>query len=142
MRSYFTCIIILFSAAILLLSPGCYDQGDDPDFPLYSYTEPVVNPPDIFQVVYNISYTGDRPAYITFEDDAVWLVENLGDSRINYWAQNDTASLLIPSSDTLALKAGYTYLFIANNNNYSDFNNFFTMFTKLPLEYEDFEPKF
>lgn len=142
MRSYFTWIIILFSVAVLVLTPGCFNQGDDPDYPIYSYLEPVVNPPDIFQVVYNISYSGDRPAYVTFEDDAVWLVEMFGDSRINYWAQNDTESLFIRFSDTLALKADYTYLFIANNNNYNDFTNLFTKFTKLPLDYENFEPKF
>ncbi len=127
---------------VLLYSVGCKTNNPDPPYPVYSYNDPVVNPPDVFQVVYNISYVGDRLAYITFEKDAVWLVEKLGDSRIYYWANNDTASLIIEVSDTLGLKAGYTYVFAANNNNYTEFNNFFTQFNKLEIDYDTFEPKF
>ncbi len=127
---------------VLSFSTGCYDGGEDPDFPVYSYLTPVENPPDVFQVVYNISYVGDKPAYVTFEDDAVWLIEKLGDARINYWVMNDSTTHDIYSADTLGLKAGFTYIFIANNNNYSDFTNLFTMFTKLDYDYDTFEPKF
>ena len=142
MKSVFYWVLLLVFSIAMMIFSGCYENGDNPDFPVYSYLDPVNNPPDIFQIVYNISYNGDKPAYVTFEDDAVWLIEKLGDSRIDYWVINDTSTWTLFSADTIALKAGFTYIFVANNNNYDDFTNFFTMFTKLDYDYDSFEPKF
>lgn len=122
---------------------GCNSNNSDPPYPVYSYADTIINPPDVFQVVYNINTIGDRAAYITFKDDAVWSIEKLGDSRIHYWAYNDTLIHVIEYVDTLGLKGGYTYVFAANNiNNLPDLVNLFTQFNKLELDYNSFEPKY
>jgi hypothetical protein len=133
---------LLVLSIVVLQSNGCKTDNPDPAFPIYSYNDSIINPPDTFQVVFNISYIGDRNAYITFGEDAVWLVEKLGDSRIYFWADNGVSSIIIEIADTLAMKAGHRYLFVANNNNNPDFNNFFTQFNKLNIDYDSFEPKF
>jgi hypothetical protein len=112
------------------------------DIPVYSYLTPPDSPPHTFQIVYNLSTYGDKEALITFDSSAVWLIEKLGDGRINYFVKNDSASRNIYSKDTLGLKAGYAYRFVANNNNYDEFKNFFTQFTKLELDYNSFGRKF
>ena len=136
---YLSIILIL---AVAALNTGCYPDDPGPQFPVYNYTDSIIHPPDIFQVLYNISYVGDKQAHITFKDDAVWFIQRLGEAHINYWAVNDTGTLTIVYTDTLGLKAGYTYIFTANNNNYTEFNNFFTQFNKLAIDYDTFEPKF
>jgi len=114
----------------------------DPKFPTYDYTIPVVNPPDEFEILFNVSLNGNQIASVTFQEDAVWKIEKLGDSRISFAIANDTSNYIIASIDTIGLQGGYTYKFVANNNNYPDFYNFFTHYTKLGIEYDSFEPKF
>jgi len=97
----------------------------NPKFPTYDYTIPVVNPPDEFEILFNVSLNGNQIASVTFQEDA-----------------NDTSNYIIASIDTIGLQGGYTYKFVANNNNYPDFYNFFTHYTKLGIEYDSFEPKF
>ena len=133
---------VLFLVIIILASTGCTSSNPEPQFPGYSSNDEIINPPDIFQVIYDISYNGNRLANITFKDDAVWQIDKLGDVRIYFWAQNDTGSIIIEDIDTLALKAGYNYIFGANNNNIIEFNSLFTQFNKLEIDYESFEPKF
>ena len=133
-------IVILF--AIAVLNTKCNTNNPEPSVTTYNYVDPVVNPPDIFQIVYNISTHGDKIAFVTFENDAVWVIEKLGDSRINFWGNNDTINIEIVISDTLGLKAGHTYYFVANNNNYLEYTNLFVEFIKLETDYNTFEPKF
>ncbi|MBU3927690.1 MAG: hypothetical protein KKB74_07770 [Bacteroidetes bacterium] len=121
---------------------SCTKSNSVSDIPVYSYLTPPVPPPPVFQVVYNLSTYGDKEALITFDSSAVWLIEKLGDGRINYFVKNDSTSRNIYSKDTLGLKAGYTYRFVANNNNYDEFKNFFTQFTRLPNDYASFPQKF
>ena len=128
--------------AFLFSSSQCNKTDSPPEIPQFSYNEPIVNPPDTFQVIFNISTIGDKYAYITFEKDAVWLIEKLGNSRINFRIENDTDTRNINTADTLGLKAGFKYSFVANNNNYLEFTNLFTQFTKLNIDYNSFEPKF
>ena len=142
MKYIFMYLSIALLLAIAVLNTNCNTNNPDPEYPTYSYVDPVINPPDIFQVVYNISTVGDKVAYITFIEDAVWVIEKLGDSRINYWTYNGTESIEIVISDTLGLEAGHTYVFVANNNNYLEYTNLFTQFNKLAIDYESFEPKF
>ena len=132
----------LLSASLLFTAMQCNTKPPEPAIKQYSYTEPIVNPPDSFQVIFNVTTFGDKFAYVTFNQNAVWLIEKLGDGRLNFAIQNDTATLSIPGKDTLALKANYKYTLIANNGNYEGFTNLFTQFTKLNLNYEEFEPKF
>ncbi len=143
MRSAFLYLNIIILSILAFSYVGCAPSDPPPpQYPTYNFTEPIVNPPDTFQVLYNISTVGDKFAYVTFEKDAVWFIEKLGDPRINYWIINDTGNYGILVSDTLGLKAGYTYVFGANNNNYLEFTNFFTQFNKTAFDYTTFEPKF
>ena len=143
MKNLFFGLIIVLFLGIVVLSPSCNnDPPPSPPITTYNYFDPIVNPPDTFQITFNISTFGDKFANVTFKEDAVWFIEKLGDPRVNYWVRNDTASLGIQVSDTLGLKAGYNYIFGANNNNYEEFTYFFTQFTKTAIEYETFESKF
>ncbi len=142
MRRTFIYSSVLFLAFILLQNNGCKPEPAKPQYPAYSSNDNIVNPPDIFQVIYDISYNGNRIANITFENDAVWRIEKLGDVRIYFWANNDSISHVIEKIDTLALVGGKNYIFGANNNNYNEFNSLFTQFDRLEIDYEGFEPKF
>lgn len=137
-----TLFLVIIGIISVSFFTHCGKNNSTSDIPVYSYLDPPAMPPDVFQVVFNISTYGDKETYLTFATDAVWLVEKLGDGRINFGVSNDTASMAIVKADTLGFKAGYPYRFIANNNNYDEFNNFFTQFTKLPIDYDTFEPKF
>jgi len=132
----------LFLGMVLLQNNGCKPESANPQFPAYSSNEIIVNPPDVFQVVYDISYNGNRVANITFETDAVWRIEKLGDVRMYFWASNDSLNHVIEKIDTLGLVGGKNYTFSANNNNIVEFNTLFTQFDKLEIDYEGFEPKF
>ncbi len=136
-------LLVLFVSLIaLVFFAQCSKSNSTSDIPVFSYLDPPATPPDVFQVVFNISTYGDKETQLVFSQDAVWLVEKLGDGRINFGVVNDTTSLAIFRADTLGFKAGNVYNFVANNNNYDDFNNFFTQYTKLDIEYDTFEPKF
>lgn len=135
--------IILMFAAIIFESSSCKPESSPSPWPVYSYTDSLVYPPDTFQVVYNVNQPGDRITPIVFEEDAVWLVEKLGDSRIKFYGYNGNEEIIIEISDTLAMQGNHVYYFIANNfQGLPDFNNFFTQFNKLNLDYDTYEPKF
>jgi len=139
----FSTLFLLFVGIILVLSFGeCNKSNSESDIPVFSYLTPVIDPPATFQLVFNISTYGNKEASIKFDTRAGWLVEKLGDGRINFWVTNDSTTRNIFIADTLGFKGGYTYTFTANNNNYEEFNNFFTQFNKLAIEYDTFEPKF
>jgi hypothetical protein len=142
MKRTFINVFVLFLTIGFLQNYGCKPTSTNPQFPAYSSNDAIVDPPDIFQVVYDISYNGDRLAYITFDSNAVWRVEKLGDIRTMFWAKNDTSSFIIEKADTLGLKGGVTYIFGANNNNNNEFNSLFTQFNKLKIDYDTYEPKF
>ncbi|UBM61686.1 hypothetical protein LA303_09725 [Candidatus Sulfidibacterium hydrothermale] len=144
MKNYVS--LLLLGVAILFVFSGadCNKASTGPEIPLYSYLDPIIDPPDTFQVAYNLSTYGDKIANVTFKDSAVWLIEKLGAGKVIFKAVNpqEGTTFIIESADTLALKGGLSYAFIANNNNYTDIGNYFVQFTKLPLSYDSFEPKF
>ncbi len=142
MNSFVKTLLFLIASLFVFSGSQCNKNPETPAIPQFSYTEPVVNPPDTFQLIFNISTLGDKYAYVTFKEDAVWLIEKLGDGRINFRIENDTDSRIINKADTLGLKGGFKYSFVANNNNYLEFTNLFTQFTKLNIDYKGFEPKF
>lgn len=142
MKSYAKLFLIFLMGIVILSSSDCNKHPAGPQIPVYSFLQPVINPPDTFQIAYNISTYGDKIAKVVFKNDAVWLVEKLGMDKITLKAESDTSVLYIESKDTLAMKGGNRYNFIVNNNNYTDFTNYFVQFTKLPLSYKNFEPKF
>ncbi|VAW28975.1 hypothetical protein MNBD_BACTEROID07-623 [hydrothermal vent metagenome] len=142
MKSYAKLILVSLLGIVILSSADCNKNPTGPQIPVYSFLESVLNPPDTFQIAYNISTYGDKIATVVFKNDAVWLVEKLGAGKVILKAVSDTSVLYIQSKDTLALKGSKQYLFIVNNNNYTDFTNYLVQFTKLPLSYKSFEPKF
>jgi hypothetical protein len=125
----------------LFLFISCNNNDDVSEVPSYSYTSPIVNPPAVFNIFFNISGTGDRTAEVSFEQNAVWRIEKLGDNRVNLAVGSGTDQISIFSSDTIGLQANSPYYVVVNNNNYNEFNNFYVGFTKLDLDYETFEPK-
>jgi len=83
------------------------------------------------------------PFRISFQNNAVWLVEKLGVGKAIFKAISyDSTVIVIDNKDTLAMKGGESYAFIANNNNYTDLGNYFVQFTKLSISYDSYEPKF
>jgi len=135
-------LVISLIGVVMLSAADCNKQPTGLQIPVYSFLESVINPPDTFQIAYNISSYGDKIAKVFFKNDAVWIVEKLGAGKVILKAVSDTSTLFIESKDTLAMKGGKKYLFIVNNNNYTDFTNYLVQFTKLPLNYNDFKPKF
>ncbi len=142
MRKTLIFLGLILLPIISLFTEGCSSSNNvTPQYPTYSYIDPIINPPDEFDILYNMSLMGDQSAYVTFDSNAVWKVEKLGDSRIGFAVSNDTIVRIISSVDTIGFKGGFIYTFVANNNNYPDFNNFFTHFTKLSIDYNGFKPK-
>ncbi len=143
MKSYTKLFLISLIGIVMLSSADCNKHPAGSKIPLYSYLEPIINPPDTFQIAYNLSVYGDKIAHVSFQDNAVWLVEKLGVGKAVFKAVSyDSTIVVIDSQDTLAMKGGKTYAFIANNNNYTDINNYFVQFTKLSMSYDSYEPKF
>jgi hypothetical protein len=141
MKTFVKITFAVLASLFVLSGSQCNKHDDEPAIPQFSSTEPIVNPPDTFQVIFNISTFGDKYAAITFEENAVWRIEKLGAGRSSFRIENDTDTRYI-SVDTLGLKGGFKYKFIANNNNYLEYTNLYTQFTKLNIPYDDFEPKF
>ncbi len=143
MRNFARLFLLAALGIFILSGADCNKHPSGPEIPLFSYLDPIVNPPDTFQIAYNVSTYGDKIAHVTFSSDGVWFIEKLGDGRVTFKAVNtDTDSTYIVNrNDSLGLKAGVHYVFIANNNNYTDIGNYFVQFTKLPLDYNNFEPK-
>ncbi len=144
MKNYVRLFLAAVLGVVVLSGANCNKTPTGPEIPLYSYLDPILNPPDTFQIAYNLSTYGDKIAHVFFQDSAVWLIEKLGAGKVTFKAVNVKAgtTFVIDSKDTLALKGGIQYAFIANNNNYTDIGNYFVQFTKLPLDYSTFEPKF
>ncbi len=142
MKTFIRIAPFLILLSLCLTASQCNKTPPSVQIIRYSYLNPIVNPPDSFQIIFNISTLGDKYAYVTFNKNAVWLIEKLGDGRINFRIENDSDSRIITNTDTLGLKAGFKYSFVANNNNYLEFTNFFVQLTKLNINYNSFEPKF
>ena len=126
----------------ILIISSCNNGDTPPEIPTYSYSVPVVNPPAKFNIVYYISSDGNKVSDVTFEQNAVWIIEKLGDSRVNLTITNQAENLGIVARDTLGLQANMVYHVTVNNNSYTDYTNYFIGFTKLELDYESFNPKF
>ena len=129
---YFTKIKLFFLVLSLpLLAFHCNpSEPVDPDVPIYSYREEIINPPDDFKISFDISQQGDRIATVTFSYDAVWKVSNTGDSRAKFRVQNQNGDInAIPSTFTAGFKGGGQYYFVANNNKYIDITDVYCRIT-------------
>lgn len=127
---------------VAFLASCCNKNNIKPDYPQYSYTTSIVNPPDYFQVTYNVSFVGSKTATITFDTNSVWAIKKLGDTRVLYSVNNGADNILIVSSDTLGLTGGKAYQFSANNSASLDLTTYIVEFKKLSTDYTLFEPKF
>jgi hypothetical protein len=139
MKNEISKILFIF---LLTLSINACDNGGGNDIPIYSFRDPIVNPPAIFNIVYNLNLIGDQVASIQFEQNAVWKIDKLGDGKANLYLSHNEQKRWINTSDTVALYADSLYGVVVNNNNYTDLGNYFIGFTKLDLDYATFEPKF
>ncbi len=118
-------------------------EPPEPSVPIFSYTDTIKNPPDDFKISFDVSQYGNRVAAVIFNADAVWTITNTGDSRATFWIQNTTGQkITIPSTYTAGFKGHQIYNFVANNNNYTDINNFFCRVTKQPEDYQNYPIKF
>jgi len=143
MKNYTKLLLISIVGIFMFAAVSCNKHPVGSKIPLYSYLKPVINPPDTFQIAYNLSVYGDKIAHVSFQSNAVWLVEKLGVGKVVFKAVSyDSTVIIIDNKDTLAMKGGKPYSFIANNNNYTDINNYFVQFTRLSISYDSYEPKF
>ena len=132
---------------LILLFADC--KKNDPieeDFPIYSTFEDIVNPPDVFEVMYKLRTYGDIEARIKFDTNTVWHIEKVNALSAILWIERqyaDSIAQFIINRDTLiGLEGNVFYSFLANNNNYFEDRNFFVKYTKQTISYEDFFPKF
>ncbi|PLX03660.1 MAG: hypothetical protein C0595_06115 [Marinilabiliales bacterium] len=133
---------IFIVVVVTFLASCCNKNNIKPDYPQYSYTSNIVNPPDYFQVNYNVSFAGNKQATITFDTNSVWAIKKLGDTRVLFSVNNGIDNLTIVSLDTLGLTGGKAYKFTANNNSSLDLTTYIVEFTKVNTNYSTFEPKF
>ncbi len=136
---------ILFLLILLFADCKKHDPVEE-DFPIYSTYEDIVNPPDVFEVIYKLRTYGDVEARIKFDTNAVWYIEKVNALSSILWIERqyaDSIAQFIINSDTLiGLEGNVFYSFFANNNNYFEDRNLFVMYTKKTIPYEDFLPKF
>lgn len=134
-------IVVALIAGLVLVS--C--RGDVPtpgDRPVLSFSQPIVNPPDDFLVLFNITSAGERSAEITFGQNAVWIVEKLGNPRYELMLNNGVNNRNIISVDTIGLAAGKKYRVVVFSAYYTEFINFFVGFKKTDITYETYPDKF
>jgi hypothetical protein len=143
MKTFIKITTWLLVAIVPLLAFRCHTTTPEPNVPIYSYKDSIINPPDDFKISFDVNTYGDRAAYVVFSSDAVWQIIKTGDSRANFWIKNqngDNKSII--NQVTFGLKGNVVYTFVANNNNYDDMQEFFCRITKQPDDYETYEPKF
>ena len=137
-------LLVLFAGIISVFAWQCNDTVVGPAVQQYSYLDPVVNPPDTFQLLYNLNSNGDKSAYITFQDSAVWQVRVLSNPIALFGVidPKDSSWNSINTVDTLGFRGALQYTFVANNNNYEDLSTYAIQFTKLPIDYNSFSKKY
>ena len=140
---YFIKTSTLLVLAIILFSSADCNRDNPPPENIYSYREPIENPPDEFKISFDITQIGDKVATVKFADSSVWMIENHGDSRVLFYMENPEGDIkTVNSSVTFGLRGGVWYKFVANNNNNTDIRDFFCQLSKLVEDYDSYEPKF
>lgn len=131
----------------MLIEIQCNKTAVSPDITSYSYNKPIINPPDTFQVAYDLNFSGNLISHITFQDSAVWRIQILTQSSsITYGFVNPSndSMVYISISDTVGFRGNIQYSFIANNMNNDSIheNVYYVKFTKLPIDYHSFPSKY
>lgn len=144
MKNRWKYLLIFLAVTSVLFTWQCNPKPVDPSITRYSYLDPIVDPPDTFQVLYNVSTFGDKPANITFQDSAVWKISLMGDGRVLFGVidPNDSSWNSISANDTIGFQGNVSYTFVATNNNVDDLSTYYVQFTKLPINYSGFPRKF
>lgn len=137
-----TLYVVFLFTLLLFTFCSCVDKDkNEPEIPIFSYTEAIVNPPDEFMIVFNTAI-GSRETSITFSNDAVWYIEKLGSGRIDVFIRNEQESLSLLTVDTLALKGNNEYRIEIKVNDADESNNYFLGFTKTDIGFVGFTPTF
>lgn len=139
-----------FAAVVLALlvfsEAGCNKKPSGPNVVTYSYQVPILNPPDTFQVAYNLYVTNNLTARITFQDSAVWKIQKITQNQVNFGFINpaNNSTVFINSPDTAGFRGNLQYTFIVNNLASSDstLGMYYVKFTKLPLDYSSFPHRY
>ena len=138
--------VAVLMGVFMLTEIQCNKAPTSPQITSYGFAQPIVNPPDTFQVVYDLNIAGNLIAHITFQDSAVWKIQLLSQSPINYGFLNPAkdSTVYITSPDSIGFRGQVQYSFIANNiNNNNQYSNlYFVQFTKLPLDYNSFPKRY
>ncbi|HMM10640.1 MAG TPA: hypothetical protein PKE03_00905 [Bacteroidales bacterium] len=143
MKAFLQITLTIVILSMVLVVGSCRRESTTPgDRPVLSYSQPIVNPPDDFLILFNITSAGERSAEITFNTNAVWVIEKTGNPRFELLLNNGVNSRNINSVDTLGLQAGKKYRVVLFSAYYTEFINFFVGFRKTDLIYETFPDKF
>ena len=143
MKHYLKTVVFSMLVFVALTASNCNKTPAPPSDDIFSYRDPIINPPDEFKISFDISQLGDKIATVQFADSTVWTITNQGDSRVSFYIQNPEGEKQgINSSVTYGLRGGVWYKFIANNNNHTELRDFFCKLTKQQDSYEDYNPKF
>ncbi|MBW7847732.1 MAG: hypothetical protein H3C41_06565 [Bacteroidales bacterium] len=128
---------------LIILFVAC--KPETPDYEkrfTYSYMEEIANPPDDFLILFNNQPVGQKIAKITFNSDAVWHLERIGDLRGTVTIKKNLNYHNLNMSDTLGLYGGFQYEVVLSNVPYGESQDVYVGFKKLNSDFGSFEPKF
>jgi hypothetical protein len=135
-------LLVVILGAIIFTVAGCKPASVKPNIITFSYVNPILNPPDTFQVAYDLNLLGNRAARITFQDSAVWKIEVMTQSLATFGFINpaDNTIIYLDGNDSIGFKGGTKYSFVLNNSTEDTLSGlYFVKFTKLPqLDYSTF----
>lgn len=136
-------LLLIFVFCLIVVNLSCQkEKAPSDDRPIFSYSEPIINPPDDFLIMFNFVSIGENHAEVTFADSAVWIIEKLGNPLYNLSLYNFSANKVIDSADTLGLAANKKYKVIVKNVSTTEALRFFVGFKKLDIPYQNYTNRF
>ncbi len=74
---------LLFAFLFLGILSSCRDDLPQENVrPAYNYYQEIVKPPDDFIIAFDNTSVGQKVAYVTFDSVGVWLIDRIGDARV------------------------------------------------------------
>ncbi len=143
MKKIWGFLVALVMGILLIAGTQCKPKPPINNIPVFSSLTPIINPPDTFQIAYNLSTYGNKLAYVTFKDSSVWKISLQGSPRVSFGfiSPIDSSFIFITDNDTLGFRGGVQFTFIADKNNYV-VGPYFVQFLRLPINYNNFSPKY
>lgn len=136
-------LFLLFGFCLIVLCLACNkEKTPSEDRPIFSYSEPIINPPDDFLILFNFVSIGENQVEITFADSAVWIIEKLGNPSYSLSIDNFVNNRVINSTDTLGLAADKKYKVIVKNVTTTEALRFFVGFKKHSVPYQNYTNRF